>query len=96
MADDLDATWTDLADPPVELVWPETGVRATMRATPPVGYIVAASPGYLDAIAVEPQTHAPQGLRRLLGREPGALTMLKPGQTLGLTVELTFQRSQPT
>jgi aldose 1-epimerase len=96
MADDLDATWTDLADPPVELVWPDAGVRATMRATPPVGYIVAASPGYVDAIAVEPQTHAPQGLRRLLGREPGALTMLKPGQTLGLTVELTFQRSRPT
>ena len=92
MAADLDATWTDLADPPVELVWPDAGVRATMRATPPVGYIVAASPGDVDAIAVEPQTHAPQGLRRLLGREPGALTMLKPGQTLGLTVELAFQR----
>jgi len=92
MAVDLDATWTDLAEPPVELYWPDTGVRATMRATPPVGYIVAASPGEVDAIAVEPQTHAPQGLRRLLHGEPGALTMIKPGQTLGLTVELTFDR----
>ena len=93
MAPDLDATWTALADPPVELLWPDTGVRATMRARPPVPYIVAASPGDVDAIAVEPQTHAPQGLRRLVGGEPGALTMLKPGQTLGLTVELAFDRA---
>ncbi len=92
MADDLDATWTDLADPPVELVWPDAGIRATMRADPPAPYVVAASPSYLDAIAVELQTHAPQGLRRLLRGEPGALTMLKPGQSLGLTVELAFER----
>jgi galactose mutarotase-like enzyme len=92
MADDLDATWTELADPPVELVWPDADVRATMRSTPPVGYVVAASPGYVDAIAVEPETHAPQGLRRLLRGEPGGLTVLKPGQSLGLTVELAFER----
>lgn len=93
MAADLDATWTDLADPPVDLLWPDAGVRATMRARPPVPYIVAASPSEVDAIAVEPQTHAPQGLRRLVGGEPGPLTMLKPGQTLGLTVELAFERA---
>ena len=92
MADDLDATWTELADPPVELVWPDAGVRATMRSMPPVGYAVAASPSYVEAIAVELQTHAPQGLRRLLNGEPGGLTMLKPGQSLGLTVELAFER----
>lgn len=92
MADDLDATWTDLADPPVELVWPDAGIRATMRADPPAPYVVAASPGNVDAIAIEPETHAPQGLRRLLRGEPGALTMLKPGQSLGLTVELAFER----
>jgi aldose 1-epimerase len=92
MADDLDATWTDLADPPVELVWPDAEVRATMRANPPAPYVVAASPSSVDAIAVEPETHAPQGLRRLLRGEPGGLTMLKPGQSLGLTVELGFGR----
>lgn len=94
MAPDLDATWTDLAEPPIELHWPETGVRATMRADPPTPYVVAASPSNVDAIAVEPQTHAPQGLRRLLRGEPGALTMLKPGQTLGLTIELAFERPE--
>jgi aldose 1-epimerase len=92
MADDLDATWTDLADPPVELVWPDAEIRARMWSTPPVAYVVAASPSDVDAIAVEPQTHAPQGLRRLVQGEPGGLTMLGPGQSLGLTVELAFER----
>ena len=45
MADDLDATWSDLAEPPVELRWPERNVRAVMRATAPTIYVVAASPG---------------------------------------------------
>jgi aldose 1-epimerase len=94
MADDLDAAWTDLAEPPVELRWPDHGVRATMRTTPPAPYVVAASPGYLDAIAVEPETHAPQGIRRMLRGEPGGLTMLGAGQTLSLSVELEFERLQ--
>ena len=89
---DLDATWTDLADPPVELCWPTLGVRATMRVGPPPVFIVVASPGHLDAIAVEPQTHAPQGIRRLLNGEPGSLVMLDPGRTLSLGVEVTFER----
>jgi aldose 1-epimerase len=92
MGDDLDATWTGLADPPVELRWSGPGVRVTMRTTPAAPYVVAASPAYLDAIAVEPQTHAPQGIRRTLRGEPGGLTMLEPGQILSLTVELRFDR----
>jgi aldose 1-epimerase len=90
MPDGLDATWTDLSDPLVTLRWPETGVRADLRTTEPGTYIVAASPSELDAIAVEPQTHAPQGVRRLLNREPGALRLLAPGATLNLTTQLTF------
>jgi galactose mutarotase-like enzyme len=31
MPDGLDATWTDLADPPVTLEWPAAGIRATRR-----------------------------------------------------------------
>jgi aldose 1-epimerase len=92
MADDLDATWADLAEPPVELQWPQEGIRATMRIASPTIYVVAASPGNVDAIAVEPQTHAPQGLRRLLRNEPGGLTMLESGQELSLGVELAFER----
>lgn len=87
----LDATWTDLATPPVVLQWPVLGVRATMRTRPPVTYVVAASPVDPDAVAVEPQTHAPQGLRRLLHGEPGGLTMLEGGEALDLGVELAFE-----
>ncbi len=91
LAPGLDATWTDLADPPVELEWPAVGIGATLRASSPALFIVAASPPELDAIAVEPQTHAPQGLRRLLNGEPGALTVIEPGQALTLDVELAFR-----
>ena len=90
MAADLDATWARLADPPVELRWPTIGIGATFRITAPTPHVVAASPGELDAIAIEPQTHAPQGLRRLLNGEPGGLAPLDPGRTLSLAVEMAF------
>jgi hypothetical protein len=51
---------------------------------------VAASPTEIDAVAVEPQTHAPAGIRRLVNREPGALTLLDPGATLAMTVRIAF------
>jgi len=92
MADGLDATWTDLAEPPVELRWPNLDIRATMRLRSPTAFIVAASPAGLDAVAVEPETHAPQGLRRMLAGEPGGLAMLDPGRALDMTVELAFER----
>ncbi|HEY3189567.1 MAG TPA: hypothetical protein VGJ70_18915 [Solirubrobacteraceae bacterium] len=92
MPDDLDATWTDLSEPSVELFWPEPGTEARMRASTPSLYIVAASPSHLDAIALEPQTHAPQAIRRLLNDEPGALALLPPGAELRLGVTLTFEK----
>ncbi len=93
MAPGLDATWTDLADPAVELAWPDLGIRATMRiAGPSAAVIVAASPTDLEADAVEPETHAPQGLRRLINGEPDGMVLLDPGRTLHLGVELTFAR----
>ena len=96
MPDDLDATWTNLADPPIELSWPDAGLRATMRALDMAPYAVAASPGHLDAIAVELQTHAPQGIRRLLNGEPGAMSVLEPGRALRLRIELAFERAATT
>jgi aldose 1-epimerase len=95
--DDLDATWLTPSDPAAELRWPELGVRATMRVRSDAGVcVVVASPSSLDAVAVEPQTHAPQGLRRLLAGEPGALRDPESGGTLELTTELAFEStSQP-
>jgi aldose 1-epimerase len=92
MADGLDGTWAELGDPPVEFAWDALGLRATMRTTPAVPYIVAASPGHIDAVAVEPETHAPQAVRRLLGDEPGGLVMLPPGESLTMAIELAFEQ----
>jgi aldose 1-epimerase len=92
MADDLDATWSALGDPPVRMRWPATGLGLTMRADGPSLHIVAASPRAVDAVAIEPQTHAPQAIRRLLAGEPGALTMLGPGQALELATEIAVDR----
>jgi hypothetical protein len=43
-------------------------------------------------LAIEPETHAPQGIRRLLRGEPAPLTMIEPGTPLVLEVELIFDR----
>ena len=94
LPDGLDACWTELAEPPIVLEWPSGGVRATISTAPPVPYVVAASPAEIDAVAVEPQTHAPAGIRRLVNREPGALTLLDPGATLAMTVRIAFDAAK--
>jgi len=89
--DDLDATW--LAPGDLELAWPEIGVTAVMRVTSSAGVCIAvASPSSLDAVAIEPQTHASQGLRRFLRGEPGGLHAIEPGGALRLTTELMFSK----
>jgi aldose 1-epimerase len=85
--DDLDATWADVADPAVDLEWPGR-VRARMVIETRPGFVVAASPRQPPAVAVEPQTHAPQGIRRLMNGEPAALAMLAPGGTLSIAIRL--------
>jgi len=89
----LDATWTDLGDPALELRWPDLGLAAdvTVRldATP---CIALASPAEVDAVAIEPQTHLPDGLARHLRGEPGGLRHLAPGATLRLVIDLAFSR----
>jgi len=93
MPSDVDATWADVTQPPVELSWPGLGVRATLRTEAPAVYIVAASPGHLPAVALEAQTNAPQTIRRLLNGERGALLLLEPEGVLSLGVELSFERT---
>lgn len=94
LAPDLDATWLDIGDPAAELRWPDLGIRASLRANSDGGLcIVAASPSTIDAVAIEPQTHAPQGLRRLVHGEPHGLVMLAGGASLHLNTEITFART---
>lgn len=92
----LDATWSGLREPIVELGWPALGVRARIEAESWAtsagsgGILVAlANPDALDAIAVEPQTHGPDPIRRLVEREPDAPLLLPAGGELGL--RLTFR-----
>ncbi|MBF8290957.1 MAG: putative aldose 1-epimerase (aldose mutarotase), partial [Chloroflexi bacterium] len=94
MQDDLDAAWLEVGDPAAELSWPTLGIRALVRTRSNAGVcIVAASPSGRDAIALEPQTHAPQGLRRYLAGAPGGLHPLAAGRTMRLAIEMGFYRS---
>lgn len=89
----LDATWVDPGDPAVELVWPDLGLIATLHVESSVGRcIVAASPSDIDAVAIEPETHAPQGLQRLLDGASHGLQWLAPGATMHLTTRIHFRR----
>ncbi len=90
MAKGVDATWSDVADPAVDLYWPSIGIHARMRSTAAARHIVAANPADGEALAVEPQTHAPQGLRRVLNGEPGALEWIAAGASLEHSIDLDF------
>jgi aldose 1-epimerase len=93
--DDLDATWTGLAAPRIVLNWPGAGVSATMdvATSAPAVLVAVASPVGTEAVAIEPQTHGPDPLRRLEQDEPDAPLLLDPGDTLRLTLTLTVARA---
>lgn len=90
LAEGIDATWTDATDPPVELWWPGHGLHAQLRASFSGLHVTAANASDLQAIAVEPQTHAPQGLGRLLRGQPGAMAWIEPGDDLVLPITIDF------
>ncbi len=93
----LDATWTDLAEPSLELAWPEAGVaaRLSVATSAPEVLVAIASPGDLGAVAIEPQTHGPDPLRRLAHGEPDAPILLAPrgSLTLDLRLEVVLARN---
>ena len=91
LAHDLDASWAELTDPPLELRWPAFGIEATVGARSSGALSVAiASPADVDGVAIEPQTHLPGGLRRFLAGDPHGLRRIDPGAALTLDVELRF------
>lgn len=87
----LDATWTGRSGP-IELEWPELGVAGTLTCSSSADHVAIATPDDPDATAVEIQTHAPDGLRRLQLGLPGAMHVLGPGERLGLTATLTVRQ----
>lgn len=92
LATGVDACWVDLAEPCVRLSWDDLGLELAMSADDPGIVAVAAHPAGFGAVAVELQTCAPAGVRRLVGAEPYALRPLDPGGRLDLVVELAFSR----
>lgn len=87
----LDATWTRLAKPAIELAWPTLGVRARLEVLSSRRTLVAvASPADIPAVAVEPQTHGPDPFRRLAAGEADAPALLAPGASLDLGLRLRF------
>lgn len=89
----LDVTYAAVEPPVIELAWPDEGIRASLGIVTAGGPLVAvATPPDIGAVAVEPQTHGPDGLRRLLEGERDALRMLEPGATLTLGLRLTVGR----
>jgi aldose 1-epimerase len=91
----LDATWVDLEEPAIDLVWARSGMAARFtvaRPSPDTVAVPVATPEF-GAVAVEPQTHGPDGLRRLLHGEPHALAVLHPGHSLELAMTLSVRRT---
>jgi aldose 1-epimerase len=90
----LDATWTSLQEPSVELHWPLLGLAAQLvaRTDSPVCVAIATPPDP-DATAVEIQTHGPDGLRRLGNGEPDAMALLQPAAGMELRLELRVRRT---
>jgi hypothetical protein len=52
--------------------------------------VAGASPSGFGAVALEPETHAPDGLRRLLRGEPDGLAWLAPGRTLRMSIDIAI------
>ncbi len=94
----LDATWSDLHRPRIELAWPDRGMAAVLEAATsgPDLLVAIASPPTIDAIAVEPQTHGPDPLRRFARQEPDAPHLLAAGDELRLTLTLTVADRRAT
>jgi aldose 1-epimerase len=94
-ADGLDATWAGVSPARVELAWPRDGVTAELEIGATGEPLVAiASPPSIDAVAIEPQTHGPDPLRRLERGEPDAPALLGGGDELRLVLTLTVARAQ--
>jgi aldose 1-epimerase len=110
VAEGIDATWTDLERPSVSLRFPpsgdgsgggaadgeraDAGVEVELGLGSTARFVVAANIPGVD-VAMEPQTHAPNGMRRLVEGEPGALDLLDPGRSLALDLRYRFARCAP-
>lgn len=90
-ANGLDATWTSLGGRPVQLAWPDLDVLLELRLNG-ADHVVMATPDGGEATALEVQTHAPDGLGRLLRDEAGAMALVRRGEALRMALELSVSQ----
>ena len=91
----MDDVFTDLSAPFAELVWRDRGLRCVIEASAAADHGTVAAFEDMDAVAVEPQTHATDGHRRLRDGEPGGIAVLAPGGELEVVTTLRFSQIEP-
>jgi aldose 1-epimerase len=88
----LDNIWTGLTEHRITMERPGIALSCSFTFTDAAGLITAASVEQNDAVAIEPVTHATDGFRLLAEGLPGAIGVLQPGETLGVTYTLSVRR----
>jgi aldose 1-epimerase len=81
--DNAFAGWQRLAT----IVWPETGARLMLEASPPLGFLVVYSPPGEDFFCAEPVSHCTDAFNLAAqGRADTGILTLQPGATIAATV----------
>lgn len=88
-----DHLFTSLDRQEVDLRWPEWGIEATLAFSSSADHVQVAADEDVDAVAVEPVTHAGDGHRRLEEGDSGAIDVLAPGASLAVEHRLSVRRS---
>lgn len=94
-APDEQRIYTRLRPRRVLLHWLRRQLRAELSFSAAADDLVLFHSASLDAIAVEPQTHTPDGHRRAVDNQSGGIGWLAPGQTLSVTYRLTAGPEKP-
>jgi aldose 1-epimerase len=77
---------------PLEIAWPERGLRLTMRPSPLLSFTTVYAPANGDFFCVEPVSHMTDAVNRSDGRETTGLRWLAPGECL--TAEIVYEAAE--
>jgi aldose 1-epimerase len=88
----MDDVFTHLGTPLAELTWVDWGLRCVVEASPTASHVTVAAFPDMQAVAVEPQTHATDGHRRRRDGERGGIAILGAGDELEVVTTLRFSQ----
>lgn len=86
--------FTDLTTQNVSLFWPKQKLQANLAFSDELDHLLIYAKQNSRSIAIEPQSHAPNGFDRLNHSEPGAVKVLSPGESLDVWYELSIFESR--